>query len=211
MAMQNGVMFVASDFFQQPDVVENRFWLGGLVLVRRAQIENEEFWVENRISFAISFDSGPSKDADTAEYEGWYRYPFGRKALNIPIMSPTGMAQRTRSYLPYIVGALAAGRNVALHAANDERAFLGLMVLVLALAPPGASAEELLPTSIMLVISEKSDSDSMLLQEYLAVTAEKRSAAVARLAAHCRAPSFLWNSSIPCREPGCQRTRSSTG
>ena len=118
------------------------FWRGYFMVVEKADIEDEEFWVENSIALAISLDSGFIKD-DEAEGEVWYHYLFGRKALNIPVRSPPLlMVQRARFSLPYMAGVLAAGKNIALHSSDvQHEGVFGLMIIGLALSPPRADAD----------------------------------------------------------------------
>ena len=127
--------FIPADFFSQPhlDDVFHAFWKGHIMLVEQADIENDDFWVENTIFLAVSLASC-LQDEDG----GWYHYSFGRKSLNIPVRDTPGMtAQRVRSCLPYIVGVLAAGRGIALHCSDVERdGMFGLLMIVLALSPP---------------------------------------------------------------------------
>ena len=129
--------FRPEDFFsrEQSEKLWGAFWRGYFMVVEKADIENEDFWVENGVSLAVSLDSCfIANDGGV----GWYRYSFGRKALNIPVRG-TGsmMVQRARSCLPYIVGVLAAEQNIALHCSNVEHdGMFGLLMIVLALSPP---------------------------------------------------------------------------
>ena len=91
--------------------VAKRVWKGKLLLVTRKQIEDGDFWKEHDIVLAVSMNGGCFKDGPKA----WFEYPVGRKALNIPIAYDEGRVPRMRFCLPFIMAALAAGKNVALH------------------------------------------------------------------------------------------------
>ena len=138
-------VFTPWDFYEQrlANKAAELFWKGGLVLVTKAQVEDDAFWEANQISLAVSFNGGCFQDP-ASPGEGWFQYPPGRKALNIPVTVPALFAARTRSCLPHIVGVLAAGRNVALHCLNTvHRGPLGLTMLVMAFAPPAAAPDVL--------------------------------------------------------------------
>ena len=126
--------FTPADFFQG----EVPLWKGSLMLVQNADIEDERLWVEHSIALAISLDSDYLRDANT-EHEAWIRYPFGRQGRNMPVVPPPSiMYERMRECLPFIVGGLASGKNVALHCTHlEQEGKIGLLLLALAFNPPG--------------------------------------------------------------------------
>ena len=118
-AQTGPAVFKPKDFFGHEPArkLEERFWKGGLMLVTRKQIEDPDFWTSHNIALAVSMNGGCFHEEDN-DNEGWFLYPMGRKAMNIPISSKERRVQRTRSCLPHILAALAAGKNVGLHCLN---------------------------------------------------------------------------------------------
>ena len=95
--------FVAEDFFsqKQSEKLYDAFWRGYFMVVEKADIENDDFWVENAVSLAVSLDSCFIAN----DGGGWYHYSFGRKALNIPVRGTPSMME-TRRCLPISSAAL---------------------------------------------------------------------------------------------------------
>ena len=186
--------FTPADFFEG----EVPLWKGSLMLVQNADIEDERLWVEHSIALAISLDSGYLRDANT-EHQAWIRYPFGRQGRNIPVVPPPSMMyERMRECLPFIVGVLASGKNVALHCTNlEHEGQIGLLLLALAFNPPGVEImNEVDAVHVLRALDLKweeafgqaatgREPDGAWLFSFIDVGSEG-------LVAQCRLPSWLW-------------------
>ena len=146
------VGFSAFVFFveETATLLEQRVWKGNLLLVTRKQIEDGDFWKEHDIVLAVSMNGGCFKDGPKA----WFEYPVGRKALNIPIAYDEGRVPQMRVCLPFIMAALAAGKNVALHCLHTvHRGPVGLIALALTTYPK--DIPHALPREVLRKIKEQ--------------------------------------------------------
>ena len=148
--------FDAFDFFghEVAKSLAQRFFKGRLMLVTRAQVEDPTFWAAHDIALAVSFNGGCFQREGNEHNRGWFTYPLGRKALNIPITSGGRCVERTRSCLPHVVGALACAKTVALHCLHTvHRGPVGAGMLVMTMCPH--ATDEAWPGSVMRVIKTK--------------------------------------------------------
>ena len=135
-------------------VLAPRFFKGRLMLVTRKQVEDHTFWAEHDIALAVSFNGGCFQREGNEQNQGWFQYPLGRKALNIPLSSKRRCVERTRSCLPHIVGTWACSRNVAMHCLNTvHRGPVGMGMLAMILCPH--SIDEAVAKTIMQRIKSK--------------------------------------------------------
>ena len=145
-------------------MLEQRFWKGHLMLATRQQVEDGDWWQDNSVALAVSMNAGCFHEVGDTRDQGWFAYPVGRRAMNIPITSKKWCVQRTRSCLPHIVAVLACGKNVAVHCLNTvHRGPAGFMLLVMSLYPHDIKPE--MAPNVLRAIKAKWDrTSSVLLQ-----------------------------------------------
>ena len=145
-------------------MLEQRFWKGRFMLATRQQVEDGDWWDDNRVALAVSMNAGCFHEVGNTRDQGWFAYPVGRRAMNIPIMSKKRCVQRTRSCLPHILAVLACGKNVAVHCLNTcHRGPAGFMLLVMSLYPHDIKPE--MAPNVLRAIKAKWDrTSSVLLQ-----------------------------------------------